>query len=118
MKPNMSKKLNKGNKSDLSYLKDDKTLKKVEKYVDSKREQTSKEIIEKKSKRPATSYQEADLEVMISRISNESQPKNLKKKNTKKVFYILYIIIMVAIVVFCIKYFFMWNLSQISQITR
>ena len=45
----MAKKLNKENKSDLSYLKDDKTLKKVEKYVDSKREQTSQEIIEKKS---------------------------------------------------------------------
>jgi hypothetical protein len=25
---------------------------------------------------------------------------------------------MVAIVIFCIKYFFMWNMSQISQVIR
>lgn len=113
---NMVKKLDKENKSDLSYIKNDKTLKKVEKYVDSKREKTSQEIIEKKSKRPATQYQEADLEVMISRISNESQPKK-KKRNNKWVIYLIYAIIMIAIVISCIK-FFMWNLSQISEITR
>ena len=113
----MVKKVNNQSKNDLSYMKEDKILKKVEKYVDTKREQTSKEIIEKKSKRPATKYQEADLEVMISRISNDSQPKNLKNKSFKKVLYVIYIIIMIAIVTFCIK-FFMWNLSQISQITR
>ena len=105
-------------KPDLSYIKDDKNLKKVEKYVDSKREETSKEIVERKSKRPATKYQEGDLEVMISRISSESQPKNLKKKNYKKIIYAIYVIIMVAFVIFCIKYFFMWNLSQITQIAR
>lgn len=111
-------KAKKENKPDLSYIKDDKTLKKVEKYVDSKREKTSQEIIEKKSKRPETKYQEGDLEVMISRISNESQPKNLKKKNYKKIIYLIYVIIMVAFVIFCVKYFFMWNLSQIAQIVR
>lgn len=111
-------KAKKENKPDLSYIKDDKTLKKVEKYVDSKREKTSQEIIEKKSKRPETKYQEGDLEVMISRISNESQPKNLKKKNYKKIIYLIYVIIMVAFVIFCVKYFFMWNLSQITQIVR
>ena len=113
----MAYKYNDKKRSFLSHINDDKILKKVEKYVDTKREQTSKEIIEKKSKRPATKYQEADLEVMISRISNDSQPKNLKNKSSKKVLYVIYIIIMIAIVTFCIK-FFMWNLSQISQITR
>ena len=68
-------------RSDLSNINNDKILKKVEKYVESKREQISKEIVERKSKRPATTYQEGDLEVMISRISSESQPKNHKKKN-------------------------------------
>ena len=112
----MVKKLNSWNKSDLSYIKDDKTLKKVEKYVDSRREETSKEIIERKGKRPATKYQEADLEVMISRISNESQPKK-KKRNNKWVLYAIYAIIVVAIVIYFVK-FFIWNVSQISEITR
>jgi len=48
-------------KPDLSYTKDDKTLKKVEKYVNSKREETSKEIVERKNKRPTTKYQEGDF---------------------------------------------------------
>ena len=111
-------KAKKENKSDFSYIKDDKTLKKVEKYVDSKREQTSLEIIERKRKRPDTKYKEGDLEVMISRISSESQPKNLKKKNYKKFIYAIYILIIVVFVFFCVKYFFMWNLSQITQIAR
>ena len=115
---NMGKKVTNQIKNDLSYIYDDKTLNKVEKYVESKREQTSKEIVERKSKRPATIYQEGDLEVMISRISNESQPKNLKKKNYKKIIYVIYVIIIVTFVIFCIKHFFMWNLSQITQIAR
>ena len=103
----MAYKYNDKKRSYLSHINDDKILKKVEKYVESKREQTSKEIVERKSKRPATNYQEGDLEVMISRINNESQPKNLKKKNYKKIIYAIYTIIMVAIVVSCIKHFFM-----------
>ena len=114
----MVKRIKKENILDLSHIEDDKTLKKVEKYVNQNREKTSKEIADRKSIRPVRKYDEAELEVMISRISNESQPKNLKKRNTKKILYILYAIIMVAIIIFCIKYFFMWNVSQISQITR
>lgn len=114
----MTKKSKKERKPDLSYMQDDRTLKKVEKYVDKNREKISKEIIEKKSKRQATKYQEADLEVMISRISYESNPKKSGNKNSKLIIYWIYIIIMIAIVVFCIKYFFMWNMSQILQITR
>lgn len=103
---------------DLLYMQDDRTLKKVEKYVDKNREQTSKEMLDRKIKRPATKYQEADLEVMISRISDESNPKKPTHKNTKKVIYAIYIIIMIAFMIFCIKYFFMWNLPQITQIVR
>jgi hypothetical protein len=79
----MAKRLKNHIEEDLSYIENDRTLKKVEKYVNKNREKTSQEIIEKKSKRPATNYQEADLEVMISRISNESLPKNIKQKNKK-----------------------------------
>lgn len=114
----MTKKLKNQIEEDLSYMEDDRTLKKVEKYVNKNREKTSKEIVEKKNKRPASNYQEADLEVMISRISNESNPKKTTHKNSKLIIYLIYIIIMVAIVVFCIKYFFMWNMSQILQVIR
>ena len=112
----MAKKTKTQIKEDLSYI-DDKTLKKVEKYVEKKREETSQEMTERKSRRPSAKYQEADLEVMISRISNESQPKNIKKKNRKWIIYTIYAIIMIAILISCIK-FFMWNVSQISQIIR
>lgn len=114
----MTKKSKKESKSDLSYLENDKTLKKVEKYVDKNREKTSQQIIERKSKRPDKKYQEADLEVMISRISNESDQKKTTHKNSKTFVYVIYIIIMVAIVISCIKYFFMWNMPQILQIIR
>ena len=42
---------------------------------------TVQEMIERKSKRPIRKYQEWDLEVMISRISAESKPKEDAKKN-------------------------------------
>jgi hypothetical protein len=54
----MTKKTNKKDKSDLSYIKDDKTLKKIEKYVDKNREKTSQEMLERKSKRPTKNFQE------------------------------------------------------------
>ena len=91
----------------LKYAENDKTLKKIEKYVDKNREQTSKEIADRKSKRPKRKYEEGELEVMISRISNENQPKNLKKNNTKKILYAIYIIILIMLVIICIKYLFM-----------
>ena len=40
----------------LKYAENDKTLKKIEKYVDKNREQTSKEIADRKSKRPKRKY--------------------------------------------------------------
>ena len=71
-------------KKDLSWKivgnREDKMLEKVEKYVDKNREKISQEIMEKKNKRPATKYNAADLEIMISRIDNESK----KEKRTKK----------------------------------
>jgi hypothetical protein len=78
-----SKAKNKPSDIDLSYAKEDKILKKVEKYVDKNREKTSQEILERKSRRPAKKYQEADLEVMISRINSESKPKEKAKELSK-----------------------------------
>ena len=99
---------------ELSYAKEDKILKKVEKYVDKNREKTSQEILERKSKRPVEKYQEADLEVMIYRIGVESKPKEKAKELGKRILYIIYVIIIIAIIFFIVKYFFQWNVPQIQ----
>ena len=91
---------------DLSYLEGDKILKKVERYVDKNREKTSQEILERKSNRWNKKFQEADLEVMISRIDAESKPDEKTKEISKRSLYIIYIIVFMAIMIFMIKYFF------------
>jgi len=60
---------------DIKLKNEDKMLQKVERYVDKNREKTSQEIMERKSKRPNVKYNAADLEVMISRVSAQSKPK-------------------------------------------
>lgn len=91
---------------------EDKMLKKVEKYVDKNREKTSQEMIERKSKRPTKKYQEWDLDVLISRVSIESKPNVKTKKTSKLVLYIIYTIIIIAILIFIAKIFFAWNIPQ------
>ena len=93
---------------------EDKMLEKVEKYVDKNREKTSQEMIERKNKRPAQNFKEWDLEVMISRIDAESKPKEKVKETSKWILYLIYTIIIIAIIVFWIKYFFNSNMPQIS----
>lgn len=106
---------NRSKNEDLSYMKDDKLLEEVEKYVDKNRESTSQKIIERKANRPSRNYQEADLEVMISRIKNESQSKEKTKEVSKWILYLIYVIVIIAILIFIVKYFFVWNiLPQIS----
>ena len=100
--------------NDIKSRKDDKMLEKVEKYVDKNREKTSQEMIERKNKRPVRKYQEWDLEVMISRISVESKPNENAKKSSKIILYVIYGIIIAIILVFVLKFFFAWNLPQIS----
>ena len=58
LKKIIKKNIIKNNNSDLSYIEDDKILKKVEKYVDENRAKTSKEILERKNKRPAQNFKE------------------------------------------------------------
>ena len=89
-------------------------LEKIERYVDKNREKISQEMIERKSKRPVKQYQEWDLEVMISRIWAESKPTEKTKETSKKILYIIYTIIFIIILVFITKYFFLWNVPQIS----
>ena len=100
------------NKRISEKTKDDRMLEKVEKYVDKNREKTSQEMIERKSKRPTKKYQEWDLDVLISRVSIESKPNVKTKKTSKLVLYIIYTIIIIAILIFIAKFFFAWNIPQ------
>lgn len=100
------------NKRISGKTKDDRMLEKVEKYVDKNREKTSQEMIERKSKRPTKKYQEWDLDVLISRVSIESKPNVKTKKTSKLVLYIIYTIIIIAILIFIAKFFFAWNTPQ------
>ncbi len=100
------------NKRTSGKTKDDRMLEKVEKYVNKNREKTSQEIMERKSKRPTKKFQEWDLDVLISRISIESKPKDKTKKTSKLILYIIYTIIIIAILTFIIKFFFTWNMPQ------
>lgn len=111
---NTSKKDIKTIDENLSYAKEDKMLEKVENYVNKNRENTSKAMIERKQKRPTKKYEKWDLEVMISRISTESKPKEKTKEISKLAVYTIYTIIFIAIMIFIIKYFFLWFASQIS----
>ena len=95
-------------------INEDKILEKIEKYVDKNREKTSQEMIERKNKRPAQNFKEWDLEVMISRINAESKPKEKVKETSKLILYLIYTIIIIAIIAFWIKYFFNSNMPQIS----
>ncbi len=98
----------------IKLKKEERMLNKVEKYVDKNREKTSQEMIERKSKRPIKNYQEWDLEVMISRVSVESKPKEKTKEISKRIVNIIYIIILLVIIIFTVKYFFVWNAPQFS----
>ena len=98
----------------IKLKKEDRMLEKVEKYVDKNREKTSRDMIERKSKRPIREYQEWDLEVIISRISAESKPKEDTRKISKGILYIIYLIIIIIILILMVKYFFAWNMPQIS----
>jgi hypothetical protein len=69
-------------------------------------------MIERKSKRPTKKYQEWDLDVLISRVSIESKPKENVKETSKIILYIIYAAIIITILIFIAKFFFAWNISQ------
>ena len=98
----------------VTKAREDRMLEKVERYVDKNREKTSKEISERKGKRPAKNYQEWDLELLITRVSVESKPKDKTKETSKRILYIIYAIIIITVLIFIVKYFFIWNIPQIS----
>ena len=93
---------------------EDKMLEKVEKYVDKNREKTSQEMMERKKKRSDNKYKEWDLDVLISRVTIESKPKENTKEISKWILYIIYTIILIIILIFTVKFFLTLNIPQIS----
>lgn len=111
------KKTEKKGKTDLekdlilqSFTKEDKLLEKIERYVDRNREKTSQEMMERKKKRPTNNFQKWDLDVLISRVSIESKPQEKTKEISKLILYIIYTVIIIAVLAFIIKFFFIWNI--------
>ena len=89
-------------------IKGDKVLEKVEKLVEKDWEATEKNILKRKNERKPDDYKDINLDVMMSRISEQS------KKNSgdnalimKNLLYFIYIFIIVAILFFSAKWLFM-----------
>ena len=110
------KKVEKKEKSNLEknikIANEDRMLEKVEKYVDKNREKTSQGILERKNKRGNEKYQKWDLELLISRVNVESKPSIKTKEISKLILYIIYALIIIAILIFFVKFFFAWNMPQ------
>ena len=99
---------------DLSYIEDDIITRKVEKFVNKNREKTFKKIEEKRSKRPSIKYQDADLEIMLSRINIQNKQKETSK--FRRLFVYLFCIFFILVVLFFwIKFLFLSDIIGIKQ---
>lgn len=99
--------------------KERRSFEQVEKYVDKTRSEVEKNMHKKKSERVGDEdfrkfksksekdrYEEARLESMISQVWLKSKNSSeWLKSRESKIFYIIYLVIIVAIVVFCVKHF-------------
>ena len=84
--------------------------------VDKDWETTEKDIIKRKNERNSDDYKDVNLDVMMSRISEQSKKKS--KDNTSSmsnVLYFIYILIIVLILIFSAKWLLM---SQNVQMIR
>lgn len=92
---------------------EDRMLEKIEDYVDKNWAETAQKIAEKRSNRPTRHYKKAELEAMISRVSIENNSSSVRKDNNKWLVYIVYSIIVIAVILFIMKCI-IWNTPQIS----
>ena len=101
----MNKKIT--SKSITINIKEDKWLEKVEEYVEQERDHISTEISDKKHKRDPDELKHLNLDVMISRLSEESKSSSVSARSTtrKNIMYIVYILITLIVVILCIKTF-------------
>lgn len=85
-------------------IKWDKVLEKVEKMVEKNWEITEKDIRKRKSERKNDDYKNVSLDVMISRISEESKKHKNDTTFAKNFLYFVYFLIIVAIFIFLAKW--------------
>ena len=84
---------------------DEKILLEVEKFVEKEWDNISHEISQKKSKRNPKDYENINLEVMISRISEDSKPKKKSSNAWKRILYIIYIVLICFTLYIWIRFF-------------
>ena len=88
-------------------IKWDKVLEKVERLVEKDWEMTEKNIIQRKRERKPDDYKDVNLDVMLSRISEQSKAKKSCSSFMKNFLYFLYFLIIVVIFVFVAKWLLM-----------
>lgn len=85
-------------------IKWDKVLEKVEKLVEKNWEATENDIRKRKSERKPDDYKDVNLDVMLSRISEQSKAKKTGSNFAKNFLYFLYFLIIIAILIFVAKW--------------
>ena len=85
-------------------IKGDKVLEKVEKMVEENWEITENNIKKRKSERKDDDYKIVNLDVMMSRISEESKKQKSGVAMAKGFLYLIYFLIIMAILVFVAKW--------------
>ena len=89
-------------------IKWDKVLEKVEKMVEKNWDMTEKDIRKRKSERKPDDFKDINLDVMVSRISEDSKKKSESNVLfTKNLLYFIYFLIIIAIVIFSAKWLLM-----------
>lgn len=89
-------------------IKWDRVLEKVEKMVEKDWEATEKDIIKRKSERNPDDYKDVNLDVMMSRISEQSRKQTKNSTfNTKNLLYFIYLLIIILIIIFSAKWLLM-----------
>lgn len=85
-------------------IKWDKVLEKVEKMVEKDWKMTENDIRKRKSERKTDDYKDVNLDVMLSRIAEQSKAKKTGSNFAKNFLYFLYILIIIAILIFVAKW--------------
>lgn len=85
-------------------IKWDKVLEKVEKMVEKNWETTENDIRKRKSKRKPDDYKDVNLDVMLTRISEQSKAMKSASNFAGKFLYFLYFLIIIVILIFVAKW--------------
>lgn len=84
---------------------DDKTLIKIEKYVEKNREKTYKNISEKRWTRKIDNNENNNLETMINKLHEKTKVKKKSPTIAKWILYLIYIMLICISIYIFMKYF-------------